>query len=425
MIYGLLVLFLLLLISGCPIFYCLGIVSSIFLVIQGEAMLNIPQRIFSGIDSFPLLAIPLFIFAANLMNKGGTTFRIFRFAQTLVGHFKGGLGYVNVLASVIFAGMSGSAVADAGGLGQIEIAAMRERKYPDSFSAGITGASCIVGPIIPPSISMVVYGVMANTSIGALFLAGFLPGLLIAIALMIKIAIISERRNYPREKKAKFSEILIAFKDAIFGILAPVIIIGGILSGIFTPTEAAGVVSLYVIIIGVFVYRELNLQKIITSLKETAASTSVICIIMALANLFSWILLREQIPQTLTRVLTSLSTNPIVILFIINILVIFLGCFLEGMSIIIITVPVLLPLLNEVGINLVHFGVLLVLTTTFGLITPPMGVALFTISNVAKIPYEEVTKGVFLFILPIIIVIIILTIFPNILLYIPKLVGFI
>lgn len=214
LIYILGILFLLLLLLGCPVFLCLGITSVLFLFINGELMFNIPQCIFSGLDSFPLLAIPLFIFAGNIMNRGGATVRIFRFAQTIFGHFRGGLAYVNVVASLIFAGMSGSAVADAGGLGQIEIKAMREQNYPDAFSAGITAVSCIVGPIIPPSISMVVYGVMANSSIGALFLAGFIPGLFIAISLMIKIAIISNKRGFPRTKRAKFLEIWIAFKDA-------------------------------------------------------------------------------------------------------------------------------------------------------------------------------------------------------------------
>lgn len=423
MTYALLILFLLLLMLGCPIFLSMSIPSLIFLLIKGDAMINIPQCVFTGLDSFPLLAIPLFILAANIMNRGGTTVRIFKLAQTLVGHFRGGLGQVNVVASVIFAGMSGSAVADAGGLGQIEIQAMRARKYPDGFSAGITVSSCILGPIIPPSISMVVYGVMADTSIGALFLAGFLPGFLLALTLMVMVGIISKKRGFPREKKAKFSEVLIAFKDSFFGIMAPVIIIGGILSGIFTPTEAAGVVSLYAIIVGVFVYRELNLKSIITAFKETATHTSEICIIMAFANLFSWILIREQIPQTVTRALCNVSTNPIVLLFIIDALILFLGCFLEGMSIIIITVPVLLPLLNEVGINLVHFGVLIVLISTFGLITPPLGISLFTVSNINKIPYEEIVKGTFPFMLPIIIVIIILSLFPGILLLIPKLFG--
>ncbi len=425
MIYVLIILFIFLLAFGCPIFFCMGISSLIFLIFQGNAMINIPQQIFSGLDSFPLLAIPLFLLAGKVMNLGGITDRIFRLASTIVGHFRGGLGHVNVLASLIFSGMSGSAIADAGGLGLMEIKAMRERKYPDSFSGGITAASCIIGPLVPPSIPMVVYGVMASTSVGALFLAGFIPGILLALALMAMVALISQRRGYPKEKKAKFSEFLIAFRDAFFGLMVPFIIIGGILGGVFTPTEAAGVASFYAIIIGVFVYRELDLQGIMTAFRETAISASVICIIMALANLFSWVLLREQIPQKVTQALCSISTNPIVILLIIDALIIFMGCFLEGMSIIVITVPVLLPLINELGIDLVHFGVLIVLLTTFGLVTPPMGIALFTISDVAKIPYVEMVKGTFLFMLPIIVVILLLTFFPNLLLFIPKLAGFI
>lgn len=417
-------LFIFLLVFGCPIFFCIGIISVIFMTLKGEVLFNLPQQMFTGVDSFPLLAIPLFLLAGRIMNSGGITERIFRFAKTIVGHLEGGLGHVNVIASLIFAGMSGSAVADAGGLGLMEITAMRKENYPDSFSAGITGASCILGPLVPPSIPMVVYGVMANTSVGALFLGGFLPGFVLALALMIMVAYISHKEGYPREKRATLFEIFIAFKDAFFALLTPVIIVGGILSGIFTPTEAAAIASLYAIIISIFVYRELDFKQLVNDFKETAESASVICIIMSLANVLGWVLLREQIPQKFTLALTSISENPTIILFIIAGIVIFLGCFMEGMSIMVITIPVILPLLNKLEINLVHFGVLMVLLTTFGLLTPPVGIAMFTIHDVAKIPFEEILKGTVKFYIPILVVIAIMILFPKTVLFIPNIFGF-
>jgi tripartite ATP-independent transporter DctM subunit len=418
------ILFFLLIALRVPIAFSLGISSLVFLVSKNEILLPIPQRMTAAGDSFPLLAIPFFVLAGKLINESGITDRIFRFALCLVGHIRGGLAHVNVINSMIFAGMSGAAVADVGGIGAIEIKAMVDNGYEVDFSAGLTAASSTIAPIIPPSISMVVYGVLASTSVGALFLGGIIPGIIMGIFMMIYSYMVSVKRNYPRYPLASFKEFLTSLRDSFLGLMTPVILLGGIGLGIFTPTEAAAVVVLYSLFLGLVVYRGLKLAMLPRILLETVEMTAVITFVMTTATLFGWILTREQIPQLFAQFITSFSSNVYVVLALINILVLIMGCFLDGISVLVIIVPILLPIVGVFDIDRVHFGVMLVLNTVIGLITPPVGVVLYATVEVAKISFERVVRATLPFLYPLIASLIVATYFPWVILFIPRLLGF-
>jgi len=417
-------LFLLLIVLRVPIAFSLGISSLVFLVSKNEILLPVAQRMTAAGDSFPLLAIPFFVLAGKLINESGITERIFRFALCLVGHIRGGLAHVNVINSMIFAGMSGAAAADVAGPGAIEIKAMVDNGYDVDFSAGLTAASSTIAPIIPPSIAMVVYGVLASTSVGALFLGGIIPGIIMGIFMMIYSYIVSVKRNYPRYPRASFKEFLISLRDSFLGLMAPVILLGGIGLGIFTPTEAAAVVVLYSLFLGLIVYRGLKLAMLPRILLETVEMTGVITFVVTTATLFGWILTREQVPQLFAQFITSFSSNVYVVLALINILVLVMGCFLDGISILVITVPILLPVIGVFNIDRVHFGVMLVLNTVIGLITPPVGVVLYATVEVAKISFERVVRATLPFLYPLIASLMVATYFPWVILFIPRLLGF-
>jgi tripartite ATP-independent transporter DctM subunit len=417
---GLLVLMLLI---GSPIAYVIGLPVTLIILLTTEVPLKIvPQMMTAAVNSFPLMAIPFFLLAGNLMNISGVTHRIFNFAQTLVGHIPGGLGHVSVVASMIFAGMTGSAVAEAGGLGAVELQAMTKRGYDVDFSAGIIVSAATIGPIIPPSVIFVLYGVLAEVSIGALFLAGFIPGVLMGLALMIRVYLICRKKDYPISPRATFAEAWGAFKASVFALLTPVIIIGGMLSGIFTPTEAAVVAVLYALVLGVFVYRELTLKDIWTTLRITGVQTATVMIITATAVVLGWVLTRSQFSQTLTEFVLSISLNPQVILLLLNIFLLISGCFIEVIAALIIYTPVLIPLLKAVGIDLVHFGVVMTLNLMIGLLTPPFGMGLYVVQKIAQIPFERMVRAAAPFILPLIIVLFLTTYMPELCLFLPRLV---
>ncbi|MBM6581291.1 TRAP transporter large permease [Microvirga sp. BT689] len=404
---------------GMPIAFTLGVAALLFMWWNDMPLVVIPQRMVGGIDSFPLLAVPFFILAGNLMNTSGITDRIFHFSHSLIGHMRGGLAQVNVLASVIFSGMSGSAVADAGGLGAMEIKAMREAGYRPAFAGAVTVASCIVGPLIPPSIPMVIYGVLADASIGRLFLGGVVPGLMTAGSLMVMITLMARRQNFPTEPKATWSETGRASQKAFLPLMTPFIIIGGIMLGIFSPTEAAIVASLYALVLGVFVYRELSAKDLWTVILQTGRTTASICFIIATATVFAWVITTLQVPQQAAAYLVGLTRDPLFLLLIINLVVFIAGFFLEGLAIMILVVPVMIPTMAQVGIDPVHFGVVLVFNLMIGLMTPPMGIGLFVVSGVAGIKLEDLIKEVFPFLIPLLIVLLLLIFIPSLVTALP------
>ena len=384
--------------------------------------LVVTHRMINGVDSFPLLAVPFFILAGNLMNTAGITARIFDFALALVGWLRGGLGHVNVGASVIFAGMSGAAVADAGGLGAIEIKAMRDAGYDDDFSVGITAASSTIGPIIPPSLPMVIYGVVAGASIGQLFAAGFIPGLIMALSLMIMVAVISWRRNYPRDRAFRLGVLWTAFRRAFLSLLTPVIIVGGILSGAFTPTEAAVAACAYALFLGLFVYRTLTLRRFLRVSFDTIETTAVVLFVVGAAAIFAWVLTSNRAPEVVAGMLLAVSDRPWVILLLINLILLVVGCFMETVAAITIMVPVLLPVAVELGIDPVHFGVIMVLNLMIGLLTPPVGMVLYVLARVANISFERAVVGTAPFLVPLVVVLMLITFVPSLTMWLPTLI---
>ena len=408
---------------GVPLAISLGMGSILTLLItQKFPSAVVIHRMTAGIDSFVLLAIPFFILAGNLMNTGGITRRIFRFANCLVGHIPGGLGHANVVASMIFAGMSGSAVADAGGLGAVEMKAMDDEGYDRPFSAAITVASSTIGPIIPPSIPMVVFGVMAEVSVGRLFMGGFIPGVLMGIALMVMVYFISIKRNYPRHQLVSFKEFFKAFREAFLSLLTPVIIIGGILLGFFTPTEAAVVAVLYALFLGIVVYREVSFRDLKEIFLESIVTTTTVTFIISGAAAFAWLLAIEGLPQLLANSVLSITRNRYIILFLLNVIFLIIGCLMEGLSAMVITIPVIMPLIKMVGIDPVHFGVILVLNLMIGVATPPVGMCLFVVSRVANIKLETLFRAIIPFLWPLIAVLLLITYVPQLVLWLPKLV---
>jgi tripartite ATP-independent transporter DctM subunit len=349
------------------------------------------------------------------------THRIFRFAQCLVGHIKGGLGHVNVVGSMIFAGMSGSAVADAAGLGMVEIQAMLKAGYDRRFSAAVTAASSTIGPIIPPSIPFVIFGSMTGTSVGRLFLGGFLPGLVMGLALMITVYIVAEQRGYPRERRATLRELLDSSLDGAAALGTPVIIIGGILAGIFTPTEAAVVACIYALILGLVVYREIRVPDLPRIFWETLEHTIRVMFIISAASLFGWMLIQQRIPNTVVEGLTALTDQRWVILLIINGILLLLGCFMEGIAIMLLTIPVFMPLIARVGVDPVHFGVLMTLNLMIGLLTPPVGMALYAVSSVSQVPLWPLARELWPYIVALLISLGIITFIPAVVLWVPDL----
>jgi C4-dicarboxylate transporter, DctM subunit len=409
---------------GLPIALCMGFTAVIFFVVLGQAdvLLMLPARMYSGTTSFTLLAIPFFILAGNLMNTGGMTQRLVHFAQCLVGHIRGGLGHVTVVTNMIMAGMSGSAVADATGTGVVLIPAMEKAGYPRAFSAALVGAASTIGPIIPPSIPFVIFGSITGTSVGRLFLGGFLPGVLMGALLMITVAILSKRRGYRREERASRRELWTAALQATPAWGAPIIIIGGILAGVFTPTEAAVAASLYALILGMLVYKEIAVRDLPRILWETIQNTVQVMFIISAASIFGFLLVRQQVPTTLVEGLMSLTVTPWVVLLIINVVLLILGCFMEAIAIMLLTIPVFMPLIGRVGVDPVHFGVVLTLNLMIGLLTPPVGMCLYAVSSVSKVPLWTLAQELWPYIIALAVCLALVTYIPGLVLWIPNLV---
>lgn len=416
-----LILFVLLLFTGLPLFVNLGLSSFLFMSIKGFNPVIAVQRISMAANSFTLLAAPFFIIMGNIMNKSGVTQRMFRFANILVGNRAGGLGHANILASILFAGMSGTAVADAGGLGTIEIKAMRDAGYDDDFSCAVTAASSVIGPIIPPSLPMVILAVSAEASIGRLFIGGIIPGIIMGLIMMIIVAYYAKKRNYPRLPKPSAHEIWVAFKDAFGAILAPIILFAGIFSGIFTPTEAAVVAAFYSLILGLFVYRELKLKDLPKIILSTIETTGVVLALVMTANVFGYVLTVSQVPQKLSMALLSFAHSKFLILLIVNLFLIFIGMFMEGTAAILILTPILIPVMMGAGLDQTHACLTMILNLMIGVVTPPVGVVLYVVANVAKVSFERVTKAILPFLIPLFITLILVTAIPALTTWLPNL----
>ena len=415
--------FLILMICGVPIAFSLSISAIVTAVSTGQfAATAIVHRMIGNSSSYTLLAIPFFILAAKLMNTGGITRKIFRCCSAWVGWIPGGLGHANVLASIVFSGMSGSAVADAGGLGQIEVDAMIDEGFDPDFSAAVTAASATIGPIIPPSIPMVVYGMMTEVPVGTLFIAGFLPGLLLAVATSILVYGVAKKKHYPVHK-FDFHEAMVSTKEAFLSLLTPVIIIGGIWTGIFSPTEAACVAVLYALLLSVVIYRELTLKDIYEAIQQTVADSAGILVIICGAAAFSWLVTMMGMTNALAQMLTSLTSNKYIMLLILNIAFLIIGMFMEALAVMTITIPFLVPLMQSFAIDPVHLGVVLVLNLMIGLCTPPVGTSLFICAKTANISIERMYKAILPFLIPLLIVLLMITYIPGIVTFLPSLMG--
>ncbi|MCS2608273.1 TRAP transporter large permease [Halomonas dongshanensis] len=414
---------------GLPVVVAIGVTSFTALAVTGAGGLPVELlslRMIQTLNNFTLLAIPLFILAANIMNQGSTTTRIFDFATALVGFTKGGLGHANVVASSIFATMSGTAVADAAGLGSIEIKAMKERGYALGYSTGITAASSVVGPILPPSIALVVYGWLANVSIGGLFMAGLVPGILMALLLMGMTVLLGATGKVTMPDPMPFDakEVVRTGKRAVLPLLMPAIIVGGIWGGFFTPTEAGAIASLYAVILGGVVYRDLGLKELYGAFRRTLMFSAVILMIIAVSSFYGWILVRMGIPQALAGQVASIDMPTIALLLCFALFFLLIGCFMSVIESILIFTPIVVPAALSAGLDPVHFGIVMVITLSVGVITPPFGTVLFMMVGITRLRYSQVVKAVLPFLLPILATILLLIAIPGLATWLPGVMGY-
>jgi TRAP-type C4-dicarboxylate transport system permease large subunit len=457
--------FLTMMATGVPVAIAMAGSALVYILLTGDTPpFVVVHRMISGIDSFPLLAVPFFIFAGNLMNNAGITNRIYDFALALVGWLKGGLGHVNIIGSVIFAGMSGTAIADAAGLGTIEIKAMRDKGYDLGFSVGVTAASATLGPIIPPSLPFVIYATMANVSVGQLFLAGIIPGVVMAILMMLTVAYYAHKFNWGGDVRFEWARIAKAltelavvvgfplamwgavsagmpfnyalglglallfladwkFKfDAVMPIMTPILLIGGMSTGVFTPTEGAIAACVWALILGLVWYRTMTLKMLAKVSMDTIETTVTVMFIVAAASIFGWLLTATRVTDMVAMWVLSFTHSPWVFLLLANLLMLFVGCFLEPTAAILILVPVLLPVVQQLGIDPVHFGLVMVLNLMIGLLHPPMGMVLFVLARVANLSIEKTTMAIVPWLIPLLLSLVLITYVPSIVLWLPHLV---
>ncbi|MBS7525277.1 TRAP transporter large permease [Fusibacter paucivorans] len=407
---------------GFPIAFSLGIVSIAQIYTAGFPMLVVVQRMFTGADSIALTAIPLFILSGGLMLKGGMSKRIVNFADLLMGHLPSGLAMVSISACMFFAAITGSAIAATAAIGGIMIPVMAEKGYDKTYAAPLLACGGSIGPIIPPSIPLLIYGVMANVSVAKLFIGGFIPGLLMGLGLMIHGYIVGKKRNYiGRSQKASFKELAHAGKDAFLALLMPIIIIGGILSGVFTPTESGTIAVFYALVIGMFIYRELSVADVWQALVDAAKSTGQVLVVVAFASLFTWVITVNNIPQQVGAFLSDNIGNKILLLLVINIILLIAGTFIDTTSAIVIFTPLFLPLASSFGIDLVHFGIIMAVNLTIGMCTPPLGVCLFVSGSIAKISLKDQFSDLLPMLFVLLLVLMLITYIPQIVLFLPGL----
>ncbi|EKF60987.1 MAG: TRAP transporter large permease [Allorhizobium sp.] len=421
-------LFMILLLLGFPIVFGLIAAPAILLWLNGQErdIVLLYRNVYNGMDSFPLMAIPFFMLAGELMNRAGITMRLVEFAQAVIGHLRGGLAHVNILSSMLFAGLSGSAVADVSALGSMLIPAMEKQGYSRKFATAVTAASSIIGPIIPPSGIMIIYAYVMGESVAALFLAGIVPGVLIGLSLMAIVYLLADRENLPAATtRATWSERGRASLNAFWPLMTPVIIMGGILGGIFTPTEASAVAVGYAIFIGLFVLRSLKVGDMPRILMRAAMTSAVVLLLVGAAMAFKTVASLSHTPELLASIILSLSENPLVLLLLINLLLFVVGMFLDAGPAIIILGPILGPIFTQMGVDSVHFAIIMAVNLTVGLLTPPMGLVLFVSSSVSGLKVETIAKATLPFLAAEIVVIFLITYFPALTLTLPRLAGFV
>lgn len=411
------------LVLGIPVAVTLGLSSLAYLLVSGIPAVVMPQKMYAGMDVFVLLSIPGFILAGNLMNQGGITQRIIRFANALIGWVRGGLGLTNIAASMLFGGITGTAVADAASIGGVMIPGMKKAGYPGDFSAAVTAASSTVGPIIPPSVPMIIVGALSGISVGKMFLAGAVPGILMGVAMMVTCYWISVRRDFPRQEWQGWGEVVRSFGGAIWALAMTFLIIYGLLSGLATPTETAIIASVYAFIVGAFIYRELSVRAVPSILVDSAVSAAGIMALVGFANVFGWILVSERIPQAIADGVLSLTDNKFLVILIINLLLLFVGMFMETIAALIILFVPLLSLAEAVGIDPLHFATFAVLNLMIGLTTPPVGVCLFVCAGIARLPLAPVVVAIMPFLLTNILVLLAVSYFAPLATWLPSLLS--
>lgn len=414
--------FLILFVLGFPVVIAIGLPSIVYLLLNDLPLELIAQRTLYALDSFPLVAVPVFLFVGSLMNSAGISKHIYRFADTAVGRLPGGLAQVNIFGSLIFAGMSGSALADIGGIGRIEIDAMKDKGFKPAFAAAVTSSSAIVGPIFPPSIPLILYGTVTGVSVIQLLLGGILPGLLCVAALMVMTAWLSLRRGYPRAARwPTWAELWRDVKPAAPALLAPILLIGGMLAGWFTPTEIAAVTVCYALLISSLFYRELTWQRLLDAGLETLKASAGILLIVAVAALFGWVLSVEAVPQKMTQFMLSISKDPYTLLLLVNILLLIVGMFLDSTTAILVIAPIIAKPLVAAGVDPVHLGMVVIFNLMIGLLTPPMGLALFLVADIAGVKMKDVLREMLPYYVPLVLTLLLITYFPKITLWLPRL----
>lgn len=407
---------------GVPISFSLGLVSLGSVLVDGLPPLVVIQRMFTGGDSIALIAIPLFMLSGELMFRGGMSKRLVDFADTLMGHFPSGLAMVSILACMFFAAITGSAIAATAAIGGIMIPLMHEKGYAMTFNAPLLACGGSIGPIIPPSIPLLIYGVLANVSVGDLFIGGFIPGILMGVGLMVYCYFIGKKRNYRgRETRASGKEIFSSAKDALLALFMPVIIIGGIMSGYFTPTESGAIAVFYALVVGAFLYRELSLKALWEALVNSAKSTGQVLVVVAFASLFTWVITIDQVPQMVGAFLGEHINTAVGMLLVINIILLIAGTFIDTTSAIVIFAPLFIPLVTSLGIDLVHFGLIMAVNLTIGMCTPPLGVCLFVSGSIAKIPLKAQFHDLLPMLGVLIVVLLLVTYIPDLVLFLPNL----
>lgn len=407
--------FLLFLLLGLPVAIAIGLTAVVVLSSQDVSLLVLPQRMFAGTDSFPLVAVPFFILAGDLMSNGKVSGKLVQFADSLLGFCKGGLWVVSVLASMFFAAISGSGAATTAAVGTPLIPELRKKQYDPAFSAALVAAGGCTGVVIPPSVPMILYAVVADQSVAKLFINGFLPGVMMGVVLIGIALYIARRNNYPRGSAFSVANVVKTFKEAIWGLLTPIIILGGIFSGFFTPSEAAVIAVDYAIIVAVFVYRDMGFKQLYQIITRSAITMSVVMFIIATSTALGWIMANWQIPTIIAKTLLSISSDPVILLLLVNIVILIAGIFMETASALILLTPVFLPLMTQLGVDLVHFGIIIVVGLSIGMITPPVAINLYVASTVSGISIEKISKAVVPFLIGLIVVLLVITYLPLLL----------